>query len=184
MTSDVRRPLIDDDLIWKTSLNGRRPRLEDDLVRMESFAVSLPLKQPSIFLKTSWRFPWNIPQYFMYPWNTHETFSKHFRIFDETPSRVSSSTLKIPVKHSWNFLVSHSLNILVLGSLMSYDHDCVHITFFVFLLKLFNIFKFKFIHNFPWHKEWIRILFTLFFFVFIEIPIFAVYLLQDLFALK
>ena len=85
MTSDVRRPLIDDDLIWKTSLNGRRPRLEDDLVRMESFAVSLPLKHPEDFLGTYLNILCTL----------------------ETPMKLSQNILESSMKHPQESLLAH-----------------------------------------------------------------------------
>ena len=53
MTFDGRRPLMEDDLWWKTTFDGRRPSMEDDLRWKTTFDGRRPLMEDDLWWKTT-----------------------------------------------------------------------------------------------------------------------------------
>ena len=48
-----RRPLVEDDLLWKTTFGGRRPSMEDDLRWKMTFCGRRPLVEDDLWWKTA-----------------------------------------------------------------------------------------------------------------------------------
>ena len=53
MTFGERRPLVEDDLWWKTTFGGRRSLVEDDLRRKMTFCGRRPTEEDNLRWKTT-----------------------------------------------------------------------------------------------------------------------------------
>ena len=59
MTYGGRRPLVEDEIWWKTTFDGRQPLLEDNLQFKMTCGGRQPLVEDDLWWKTEWKTPFS-----------------------------------------------------------------------------------------------------------------------------